>query len=368
MSAELIHDALNYIDDGLIEKTNLLRQGRRTANPMWLRWGTLAACLCLIFVGAWTMMRHGFGGSTDQAVPMEMAANEAAAGQFSGTSDDGAAADLESPAEPEAPAARAEDTSETGASASRTEESMCADPKLGVTIPKMEVNLYDDPEIEADMLAFFIYGGRSYVQYELIEDAEALVGDYVAAATGLIDEWTEEDGYVELAGSVSGNFYTVTGYDPVFMLCMRLDNGTVQTFINDNGITLSHGSELFEDRLHLAGNFDTVEYETYDSWKQGRNEIGTLPADTLDSFITAINEADFMEFDNSLLSAQALDPTYRGDDEMERYVVYLHKNDGTTVTLRLFEGGYVQFMGLHTVCVQIDEVLFEELTVLMKEG
>lgn len=353
MSAELIHDALNYIDDGLIEKTNLLRQGKRPVKSAWLRWGTLAACLCLIFFGGWTVLRQGSGGSTDNAAPMEMAVGNEAAVKNDAFSDEGAVGNMEEPAAPESPAARAESTTGTGASAS------LEGGNSGVTIPKMEFNLAHDPEIAADMLAFFIYEGRSYVQYELIEDGEALAGDYVATATGLIDEWTQAEGYVELAGSVSGDFYTVNGYNPDFMLCMQLDNGTVQTFINDNGITLVRGSDLFEDRLHLAGNYDVVEYETYDSWKQDENRRKILPADTLDTFVQAINEAYFMEFDDDLLDDQTLDPQYRGDDALERHVLYFHKTDGSTVTLHLFEGGYVRFPGLRSVCVKIDEAVFD---------
>ena len=45
-----------------------------------------------------------------------------------------------------------------------------------------------------------------------------------------------EDGYVDLAGSIGGDFYAVNGYDPEFMLCMKSDNGNLQLYICNNGL------------------------------------------------------------------------------------------------------------------------------------
>ena len=60
----------------------------------------------------------------------------------------------------------------------------------------------------------------------------------MGTATGLIDEWTPKEGYVELAGSVSGDFYTVNGFDPTFLLCMKEDGDAIQLFVCNSGITL----------------------------------------------------------------------------------------------------------------------------------
>ena len=107
-----------------------------------------------------------------------------------------------------------------------------------VYIPEMKAELGVPKDVIMDMLAFFIYEGRCYVQDQYYEDGLPLVGDYVGASVGLIDEWTSEDGYVDYAGSVAGDFYEVKGYDPSFMLCMKFDNGAVETFIHNNGISL----------------------------------------------------------------------------------------------------------------------------------
>ena len=129
----------------------------------------------------------------------------------------------------------------------------------GVTIPKLEVSL--SAESSADMLGFFIYQGNCYVHYDWIYDDVDIIGKHLGAATGLIDEWTPRDGYVEFAGSVKGDFYEVKGYDPSFMLCMKHTDGSISLYVCDTGITLKYGSELYTDRLDLAGNYTSVQYE-----------------------------------------------------------------------------------------------------------
>ena len=99
----------------------------------------------------------------------------------------------------------------------------------GVTIPPLEVYLGND--VNAEMVAFFIYQGRCYVQYDTLDEDYGLIGEHLGTAKGLIDEWTPEDGYVDLAGSIGGNFYAVNGYDPDFMLCMKSTSGQLYLFI-----------------------------------------------------------------------------------------------------------------------------------------
>ena len=139
----------------------------------------------------------------------------------------------------------------------------------GITIPKAEVTLSQPDGVAADMLAFFIYQGRCYLQYDWLDHGSDLVGEKVGTATGLIDEWTPKEGYVELAGSVSGDFYTVNGFDPTFLLCMKEDGDAIQLFVCNSGITLYQGSELFEERLGLFNGLKAVTYEEEDSWFNG---------------------------------------------------------------------------------------------------
>ena len=232
----------------------------------------------------------------------------------------------------------------------------------GVTIPKMDISLSANPK--ADMIAFFIYQGRCYVQYEWIYTNENIVGEYLGTATGLIDEWTPKEGYVELAGSVKGDFFAVKGYDPVFMLCMKDAAGAVSTYICNTGITLKYGSELYEDRLHLSENYYAIQYETRESWNYSKGELYPFNDnnDIVTSFIERLGAAEFMPWD---IVPSKEGKTHTSIYDTEIYHVYFKMNNGTTIHLRLYENGYVRFQGLLDVCVQVPEDDFNSLINLL---
>lgn len=223
----------------------------------------------------------------------------------------------------------------------------------GVTIPPADVYLGNDASAQASMAAFFIYQGRCYVQYETLDEDYDLIGEHLGTAKGLIDEWTPADGYVDLAGSIGGDFYAVNGYDPEFMLCMKSTTSLLRLFICNNGITLQYGSELYEDRLHLSGNIDAVEFESRASWYYSENERYRLNEDCneiIEAFIQQLNAAEV------LLSDQIpLDDGVRYAYETEIYHLYFKMQDGMIVHLRLYQNGYVCFDGMLDVAVQIPE-------------
>ena len=164
MNKELIMDAMEYIDDELLEDVNMLRSG----NPLkrsriWMRYVSAAACVCIILGGMLFVSRFYNMKSYPES---DGADNEMMAEGADGLSGSG----------------------DTGA--------------LGVTIPKTEISI--EPNSTADLLAFFIYDGRLYVQYEWIYDHPELAGEYVGTATGNIDCFTPKKEYVDFAGSVSG--------------------------------------------------------------------------------------------------------------------------------------------------------------------
>lgn len=235
----------------------------------------------------------------------------------------------------------------------------------GVTIPKIEVALSSNSS--ADMIGFFIYHGNCYVQYEWLEDT-GIVGEYLGTITGLIDEWTSQDGYVEFAGSVKGDFFAVKGYDPEFMLCMKHETGDVETYICNNGITLKYGSELFEDRLHLSGNYDAVQYESRDSWYYSKSGCYLLNGNNeiINRFIEEMNRAEFIPWEDA--AKREGHTTGSMIDDMEIYHVYFKMMNGTTIHLRLYENGYVRFQGLLDVCVQVPEESFNVLVDLMRNN
>ena len=229
----------------------------------------------------------------------------------------------------------------------------------GVTIPQLNVSLSANEE--GDMIAFFIYQGRCYVQYEWIYDDADIVGEYLGTAIGLIDEWTPEEGYVELAGSTRGDFYAVKGYDPSFMLCMK-ENGAVTTYICNNGITLKYGSELYEDRLHLSGGFESVRYESRDSWYYSRDEYYQLSNDDdmILDFIAAMDSTLFIPCDTV-----PLDEGITYITETELYHLFFRMKNGMTVHLRLHENGYVCFDGMLALCIQVPEESYNAMLNLL---
>lgn len=233
----------------------------------------------------------------------------------------------------------------------------------GVAIPPRVLDVQNNTS-EANMIAFFIYQGRWYEHYAFVDMNENLVGEYLGTATGSIDEWSEKDEYVELSGSVQGDFYAVNGYDPNFMLCMRSGiDGELSLYICNNGITLSRGSELYEDRLHLAENYRGVTFESQASWNYSKGEIHSLDTaenKALTDFISALNDAAFI---------LKQDVPFDKDKDAEAvsvfdsclYHLYFQMEDGITVHLRLIEGGYVFFDGMMDVAVRIPPEAFDPL-------
>lgn len=228
----------------------------------------------------------------------------------------------------------------------------------GVTIPPMEVTLSVSHGESASMIGFFIYQGRCYVHYmDIYEDVD-LIDQYMGTITGMIDEWTPKDGYVDYAGSARGEFYSVEGFDPDFMLCMKRDDGAVSLFINNTGITLKYGSELFEDRLHLSENIAGVQYETSESWFHGLDQLYDLDADheIIGELIRQLNEEKVIPSEEILIAGGK-----KYLSELREYFVYLRLKNGASAGLILYQGGYVEFSGIRDICVKISEETYQAL-------
>lgn len=292
-------DKMELIDPAYVEAAETKPKGKKN---IWIKWGAMTACLCMVVIGV-MFWKQSEPTPSDAAGPT---------------------------------------VSENG-----------------VTIPQLKVSLSVNEA--ADMVAFFIYQGRCYVQYEWIYDNVDFIGEYLGTATGLINEWTSQDGYVELAGSISGDFYVVNGYDPSFMLCMKDETGAVATYICNNGITLKYGSELYEDRLHLSGSIESVQYESRDSWYASRGELYQMNSinDTVLDFIAGMDSGLFIPYDAVPLNGKAY------ISETELYHLYFRMKNGTTVHLRLHENGYVRFDGMWALCIQVPEENYNAMLNLM---
>lgn len=302
--AKKLFDSITNISDDLIESAQDIHGKARRKRKAWIKWGAVAACLCIAVVGAVIWQKTAAPEKTDSGTVLS---------------------------------------------------------ENGVTVPKLEVSL--SANSEAKMIAFFSYHGSCYVQYEWLDDAD-IIGNYLGTSTGLIDEWTPEEGYVELAGSVKGDFFSVKGYDPAFMLCMKDATGAVSTYLCNNGITLKYGSELYEDRLHLSGNYSAVQYETHDSWDYSKNELYQLKGhdEVINSLIEQLDKAEFIPWEDVPAREGMTDVSLY---DTERYHLHFRMNNGTTVHLRLYENGYVRFQGLMDVCVQVPQDRFSTLIGLL---
>ena len=349
MKKEILHDALNLLDDDMIEAVEALRGENRVKSSVkssiisrikgsWPKWGALAACVCLAVLVLAAVRGEGFLPKRETSEGLEKAV-------------------LKPEKETVAPSSEAVAIPEAGLETAEE----CFE---GVMIPKREVNLNKAYAATADMLAFFIYEGRVYIECGWIEEGLALAGECLGRATGTIDEWTKRDGYVELAGSVTGDFYAVNGYNPSFMLCMKGNGDSIRILVNDNDIALKTGKDLFEDRLHLTGNYDAVEYQTSSDWAGSTGEpivLSEAYEKQIGQFVEAVNAAPFM-----LTEDVPLDEGERNIYDREIYHVFFRMKDGMTVHMRLYKGGYVRFQGIRDACVQVDSSVFEQMIAILE--
>lgn len=61
MNPEHIHDALNHLDDDLIQQADAVRSRPSSPRRPWRRWATLAACLCVVVAAALWFQEPGDG-------------------------------------------------------------------------------------------------------------------------------------------------------------------------------------------------------------------------------------------------------------------------------------------------------------------
>ena len=302
--------ALGQVDEKYIEEAAL--GGMPSVKKRrWVKWGALAACLCLIIGGTVLFGNRDRASSADRGITV---------------SDD------------------------------------------GVTIPPTQVTLGKEDGVDyCWAYAFFIYQGRCYKGYETVYGDADLIGEYLGTAIGMLDVWTPKEGYVELAGNTSGDFYSVKGYDPGFMLCMRESNGGILILINDNDLTLKYGSDLLEDRFRLSDSVEEVQYQARASWYNSTDEIFALGKEAepiVEDFIAALDQGLFMREEDVPLK-----DGNRYLSQADLYHVSFRMNSGMTLTLRLAEGGYVHFGTYFSrVCIKVDEEAFNALIALLDSG
>ena len=286
MNGEQLLDALEQVDEELLVEAERVRQRRKKA--LWPLI-PLAACLCLVVAGA-MIAQPWRSVPQSNSLPGKGESNQA-----------------------------------------ETEHG-----SVGVYVPPMEVPMEGDAQIEADMLSFFIYQGRLYVECSRAQNGADLVGEKLGTSNGRIDEWTPDSGYVEGSGTAWGDFYAVNGYDPSHLLCMTWEDGTVALYWNNNDIVVETAGDVLNEVFHMSG-------QVVKATMQGAD-------------VEAVTEISHLDGLNAWVEELCATPAqWDGDSPSEVLgYLYLENQDGVTVQLALQEGGTVGMWGLGTVSFQLD--------------
>lgn len=224
--------------------------------------------------------------------------------------------------------------------------------RKGVMIPPAEIDLSGQFDIFG---GFFIYKGKLYMECDRMKDSGNIVGEKLGTATGYIENWKPEDGMVEGAGNIEGDFYAVNGYDSDFIVCRRLPDGELATYICKGGMTVKYGKEIFSDKLHID-EFCELLYESEFSWNYGKNEVYKLnDKSTVENLIKGINKAKFT------LTSVISEKNDELFDYNVKYWLYFKDANGVVIRIPLAEGGYVLLPGTTYICAKIPQKTYEKL-------
>ena len=345
--SERIHDAFNYLDEEMIEEVDALRgnqvpvkekESQMRKNPWsWQKWTRLVAGICVLVLAGSVWYGIGNAGNfenTNSGQPEMLPSDK----ESSIESNDIESNDIENDM-PDKP----DDTDSVvdGDETVNQEQSAQA-----VMLPAYSVNLKKEEFVVSDMALFFIYEGRCYVQ-TCDYMSKNVVGKYVCTTTGLVDEWTKEDGYVELAGSFEADIYTVKGADPEFMLCTVYEDGVVETFVHNNDIVIKRGGEILE---WLGFEVGMEEYESFcNKGNSCTTEVSEEAGEILDKFFANFADSEaILRKDISVTT-----------DEEDIYHLVIVTENGVPLHFELLNGGYVSYYGLNNVCVKIDERVYQ---------
>lgn len=240
----------------------------------------------------------------------------------------------------------------------------------GVYIPAAQMPAGLSGDAAADMIGLVVYKGSIYIESEYYDHTEAikiepLLGEYLGQANGKIDEWSEKNEYeTEFASTIGGEVYSVRGYSTDFRICIKNeypgDDGNKRISISFmdrlNDITLTAGKDLFEDRLQISGNVESVTWQSHNDWFndiQNYHELD-MTSNRWTEFMNAVDAAEF----EYLWNEDSPSTIYSVEGQLH---LILNMKDGTQVQLRLIAGGYVGYQPLGWYFVKIPEDIFDAL-------
>lgn len=255
----------------------------------------------------------------------------------------------------------------------------------GVYIPAAQMPAGLSGDAAADMIGLVVYRGKIYTESEFYDlvyrgntykeneyydlegtlKLEPLLDEYLGKATGKIDEWSDKKEYeTDFASTLGGSVYSVDGYSTDFRICIKNeytdDDGTKHlsiTFMDRlNGITLTTGKDLFEDRLQISGNIESIAWQSHNDWNYAIKNYHELDMNSKQwtEFMNAVDAAEF----EYLWSENNPSSIYNIEKQLH---LILNMKDGTQVPLRLIAGGYVGYEPLGWYFVKVPEDTFNAL-------
>ncbi|MBQ9131963.1 MAG: hypothetical protein IJX62_05790 [Clostridia bacterium] len=228
----------------------------------------------------------------------------------------------------------------------------------GIWIPQSPVYGWSLPPSVSCSLGpphIFYQGQVYYSGRDLGELPRWAIGKKLGTTVGSIDGWTAEDGYegYDFAGRVQEGYsvYTVKGYNPDFMICVEysssiFDKPQIVAFMNVDGFSLEKGGDLFDARLRLSTGYKSISYKA-DPWKDyphaTKPTLTAVDTKTMQRFLDAINAATFVYRQDIPDEARK---EGIGTEELCR--IYIETKHGLSIPLCLYKGGYVSFLGCVT--------------------
>ena len=212
----------------------------------------------------------------------------------------------------------------------------------GVTIPESQ-GIPGDGALSSFRCPSLFYEGREYCGTAFLSDDSLLSTRLGTVETplGEIEYGNRQsllsspawETYYEPAGTTAGDFFSVEGYDPEFLLCME-ESGQLRLFLSGEGRTFFTGEDLFGKLFSAKGRVKRLALGTDSESLSGESE-------------------DFLQ---ALCQSPAI-PKSEIPEEIPREMV-LELTDGVSLPLELYSNGYVVLSGLWEVGFQMEKTDF----------
>jgi len=250
----------------------------------------------------------------------------------------------------------------------------------GLYVPPVELPETGDG---VDSIGILVYNEGVYLcdqRYinEEIAQIEHLIGDHLGETSGSINigAGRSEDSEI-IASNLKGDAYTVNGYNPDFMICVRSDESVANAdflwfLYRLNDITVANGEDIFEDRLNMRDRIVSVQWQSHEDWNYEKENLQNIiiKKSVWKDFLRELYNGEFMltyKFDKNHPNIGFYEDIPSSDllSTPNQTHLYINLDDGTTIELRLCEGGYVVVFGFAwDYCIYMPCEVFDELYAL----